>query len=167
MDQREVQIESLAAYYKEVREATDSANRHLHDLQRAVAWGDCWARFFDVVGNVVIFGTVMPESDAVAVENKSGATPRELRDFVSSLHDRHERGYLWGRCHSIAMPMGELGSTHRAYVWPVSERLYDEAREAQWRIKDLSAIGMIELSEAYREYREHSLAVSCALAESD
>jgi hypothetical protein len=52
--------------------------------------------------------------------------------------DSRRRGYIFGRAYSEIEPRGELGSTHVADMWPLTEAAFNEAREQDWR-PDLSS----------------------------
>lgn len=61
----------------------------------------------------------------------------EVRDeavySIASSAERRLRGYLFGEAYSAPFPEGELGDTHVANAWPISEAAFEEARATGWR----------------------------------
>lgn len=118
--------------------ATGRANRSLTPEQRSLTWGSYWVRFH--AGELMIFGYVQTPDEVEAAERGCyGDTlaeeeAAELRWAMKSVHERHGRGYLFGRCYSVVEPDGELGDTHRASAWPITAETFEAARVAGWDV---------------------------------
>lgn len=55
-------------------------------------------------------------------------------DEIASSLDARKRGYMFGEAWSAPYPEGELGSTHVSQVVPISEGMFNMAREAGWNL---------------------------------
>lgn len=154
-------FDSLDEAFNHMRRSEALANAGLHDKQRAVTYGSCWVRFYDIPNRVLVFGKVMTPEVFAAEESVAAAnsdhpmSPAELDHALLRLRERAERGYLYGRCYSVIEPGGEFGDTHQANLWPISEDLYNAAQDAGWRMDDLVIDAKLELSLAFAQWREH------------
>jgi hypothetical protein len=142
---------------------TERANAHLALQQAALTWGSYWVRFSSDAPPV--FGYVPTLAEVEAAEVRAMPTPSdpehareqgiEVEYTMEQVRESHERGFLYGRAYSTWCPDGEHGSTHRSSAWPISESLFDAARESGWLIKDLPPEARQEIREALLGYYEH------------
>lgn len=146
---------SLEEMLKAVNEWNTEANEGLATEQKAITYGDYWVRFYDVGARIIDFGKVMTEAEFVEGEMAFGADPDEIAAELQQVKARHDAGYLYGVAHSILGVDGELGSTHRANVWPIEERLFTAAQTVDWKVDQLSPDGKLLLEIAYACYRTH------------
>jgi hypothetical protein len=146
--------------------ATEAANRNLHQKQRDIGYGDYFVRFYEVAERIVIFGRVMTEAELFDSESgdiesiddpaEKQEAIEEVRYTMTALRERHEEGYLYGWCHST-IEKGELGSTHRSWMWPISKELFEAARAVEWDIDLLPDEHRNALSRAYVEWTAQSI----------
>lgn len=116
---------------------TEIANASLTPEQRSLTWGSCWFRPYE---GIVIFGHVYTAEEFEQKERHSyhrggPLDAEEEAEFAYAKErvlDAHERGYLFGEAFSVWEPTGELGDTHRASAWPITERQFESARTAGW-----------------------------------
>lgn len=164
-----ISFESMEDAFEFMRKGEDYGNRNLHPKQAAITWGDYWVRFYDLADRMIIFGRVETEAEVEASEMKGIddiADPAEraieragVVETMRTIRYSHGRGLMWGWAHSRLYT--DLGSTHRFYMWPISEALYDGVKAVQW---DIDAITdpdhRRELEAAWQEYRAHATAVT-------
>lgn len=148
--------------------ATEMANRHLAADQRMITWGDRWVRFWQMsptMPPIVIFGRVMTREEIEAGERACmGDTPQhevdgEIAQTLRHIEHQHGRGYMFGKAYSVMESEGELGDTHRADMWPISERVYEAARKVQWNHRNLPRAEAHALVEAYQAWAGHTTKV--------
>jgi len=123
---------------KFMADATDAANKNLAPEQRAITWGSYWLRFAPEY-HCVIFGRVMPMEELIDSEREAGAEPEELDYTREHYTEQHERGYLFGYAYSVMEPRGELGDTHRANMWPITQEQFEHAKDAEWELRHVIA----------------------------
>lgn len=99
--------------------------------QAKIGEGDYWFRPVPEM-EIVIFGRVHPLTEVEAAERDAGAEDWEVTEVVEGTRSSLERGYLYGTAYSMYEPNGELGSTHRSTVWPITEAQFNEANDAGW-----------------------------------
>lgn len=111
-------FEDLAKYISSNEEAAKLAAGQRDGLLKALTHG---TYFVSVLPEeqLVIFGKVeqseYPEDDAGIAESRN-------------------RGYIFGRCYSVACPEGELGDTHITNVTTkISEAVFNRAKANGWR----------------------------------
>ena len=139
---------SMEEMFDFMARATESANAHLADEQKALTWGSYWFRPFD---DFVIFGYVFTQEEFEARErwsyHRGGALDEEEEaEFgFSKAHvlDAHERGYLFGEAFSVSEPSGELGDTHRANAWPITAEQFEAAKAAHWNHMDPTVVAWL------------------------
>lgn len=141
-------FESFEEAQQAMREAEERANAQVFDRQRSIGYGDYWCRPVPEYG-VFVFGYVWPQDKA-----EKG----EARSTVTSLRDSFERGYRFGDAYSVMEPEGELGTTHVANMWPISEEDFIENKAHNWQptIEFVERI-FREANEAKRQQNPSSL----------
>lgn len=115
-----------------MRKAEEAANASLVEEQRRITWGDYWCRPVPDLG-IFVFGQVMPLELVMQEEMAAGSDPEELAYTEASLREKHERGYMFGNAYSVMEPRGELGDTHRANMWPITEEEFEEVKQHGWQ----------------------------------
>lgn len=124
----------------------ERTNRSLAAVQRMITWDDYWIRFVDVSNRVIAFGHVLSE------QSMSQLVKASNYDAMIAMHGD---GYVLSETYSIGHPEGEVASPHRSNLWPISARLFEDARASLWRIDDLSQTGKYALVEAYQNFQAH------------
>jgi len=161
-------FDSIEDAFEFMRKGEDYGNRNLHPKQAAITWGDYWVRFYDVADRMIIFGRVETEAEVEKSESEGidemtdiherAVARDEVMETMRTIRDSHERGLMWGWAYSKYDH--DLGSTHRFDMWPITEGLYNAAREAQWDVDAIiDPVHRAELEQAWQEYRQHALAV--------
>lgn len=152
-EQRLIAITDLSAFFDQQTQSERLANRLLHPNQRAVTWGSYWVRFYDVPNHVHVFSKVLTVDEFRALEIASGSSEEELLMSTAQLAIMHEDGYMYGWCYSIVSPKGEIGSTHRYNLWPIPERIYNDAKENGWDVRKMNGLAQFNLAAIYADYR--------------
>lgn len=116
-------FDSMEEMLEFMAKAEAEANQMLLDEQRGIGYGDYWCRPVPEQG-VFVFGRVMPEEEAYDGEDAGS---------IAMLRDSYSRGYRFGTAYSILGPEGELGSTHIANMWPITEEDFNDAAAQRWR----------------------------------
>lgn len=124
----------------------ERTNRSLAAVQRMITWDDHWIRFIDVANHVVAFGHVMSESSMSRLVRVSN---------YDAMIAMHGDGYVLSETYSIVHPEGEVTSPHRSSLWPISARLFEDARASRWRMNEMSQTGKYALVEAYQNFQAH------------
>jgi hypothetical protein len=158
---------SLDAMLADMARATDQANAHLADEQRALTFGDYWVNCDTLIRlGFPVFGHVVPLEEAVAKEASYYSSDEDAQsEGFASVEDmkRHkrefwkanlERGYMFGPGYSVAEPEGEFGDTHRAHVWPISKEAFEAARAAKW---DAASLNGLDVLVAFSSWCTHRL----------
>lgn len=148
-------FDSLDDMMAAVEKWNEEANAGLAVEQKALTYGDHWVRFYDVGARILDFGRVATEAEISTLEMEAGTDPDEIATELARVQARQDAGYLYGKAHSILNVEGEWGSTHRANVWPIEERLFTAAQTVDWKIDQLSPDGRLMLEIAYACYRTH------------
>jgi hypothetical protein len=144
-------FEEMQAYLIQAQADADS---HVTPAQRAIGYGDYWARFIDVGNRIVEFGRVYTLTEVRRLEVEAGATAQEADFAVSDTEQSMKNGnFLYGRAASILLPNGESGYTHKANVWPIEESLWAAAAECGWNIDVLPLSAKVNLEAAFIAYR--------------
>lgn len=86
-----------------------------------IEYGHCWSE------------KLLREKTEAAYANDPGENYAE-EEIASSLEAR-KRGYLFGTAHATFNVKGDLGSTHVSQVIPISEDMFNCAREAGWNLQ--------------------------------
>lgn len=127
----------------------------LHAAQAALTYGDHWVQFADLDNRQILFGRVFTQGEVAKSELDSGASIAETATVLTDTDGALRGGYLYGRAHDRFNSDGELGTTHKAHVWPIEERLYLWARDVDWEIERLDPAGRLLLDIAFRSMRAH------------
>jgi hypothetical protein len=147
-----------------MRTNTEQANAGLAPEQQALTWGSTWVRFDQVFDENIVFGRCYEREEAKQKERD--ATVRmgdrvdeyEIADTDRRLAAALEDGYLFGVAASRHFPDPEIGSTHRANAWPISDRLFQTMEQLGFDYQKLTdPVLREELEDAYREWREHEM----------
>jgi hypothetical protein len=139
-----------------LRERAAHALAGLAPQQAAITWGDHWVQFHDIDNGGLIWGKVHTREEVAAGELSCGADWDEVVETIASTVNSLEQGYMYGTAHSRFYDEGELGTTHKAHVWPIEERLFDAAREAGWDHRKIEDPAMrVLLDIAFRAIRAH------------
>jgi hypothetical protein len=157
-------FDSLEAMTNRMQQLTTAANQTLAQQQRDVGWGDYWVQF-DGESQLIIFGYCMTQAEVEQAERDAGSEPDELVYMMDSMEESHTRGYLFGRAYSIVEPQGELGSTHRANVWPIDSELFDAASDAGWDLDKMPGENLDQLYQVFQKFWDHVVAVQRQNAE--
>lgn len=107
----------------------DAATAATTPEQQEVGEGDFWKRN---VGGLQIFGYVYNRMDMRDAALDAGCSSDEADEEVAHIVHQLENGYLFGRCYSVVVPEGELGSTHRSQVTRITQQEFESAREKGW-----------------------------------
>ena len=151
----------LEAMMEQMRVLTEYANEHLAPQQKQIGYGSYWARFYDVKNRIVVFGYVETLDAMEASERELGADDGEAAYIRTDTNRRHNDGYMYGMCYSTITPEGELGFTHRADIWPITQDAFETYRRVGWDVDhdDLTWETKVELAGAYAEYATHTNAI--------
>ena len=152
-------LESMIA---QMRALTEVANMTLAAEQKQIGYGSYWARFYDIKNRIVIFGYVDTLDQMEAGERSLGADDQEADYIRHDTNRRHNDGYMYGMCYSVVTPEGELGFTHRADIWPITQEMFEEFRTVGWDVDhaDLTWEVKVSLATMYAEYRSHIMALA-------
>lgn len=146
-------FDELEAMHRETSRLTEAANRHLAIAQMLIDYDSYWVRFYQPTEGkpLVIFGHVFTAEQAAEDEDEV---------VIETLKRQHERGFMYSEAFSVVAPGGELGSTHRASLWPISVRLFADAQKVIWRHQTLPVNTAAELADVYTNWGKHSRAVT-------
>lgn len=150
-----IQFDSHDEMRAYLQQAAQAAHRGLHPEQDRLTYGDYWVQFHDIANQHVIFGRVATASEVYEGELRSGVTANEARKVVESTHTELSNGYMYGVAFDKFNREGSLGHTHKAHVWPIEERLFNAAAEANYQIDQLPTSGKVLLEIAFRALRAH------------
>jgi hypothetical protein len=141
---------------------TAEANAHLAPEQQALTWGSTWARFDQIGDENIVFGRCWTLAEAEQSERDAiirmgeRVDEREIADTTQGLASSHEDGYLFGVAASRHFPEPEIGSTHRANAWPVSQLIWDTMSELNFDYLALTDEALREeLEAAFTAWRTH------------
>lgn len=146
---------------EEMREALRQRAAHalagLHSAQAALTFGDTWVRFVDIDNRLIEFGRIATENEIRVSEMRAGAQAEDAEGVVETARAELDEGYMYGIAYSLLNTGGEWGTTHKAHVWPIEDRLFRMAEEVEWKIDHLDDAGRILLELAFRQQRAHAL----------
>lgn len=124
-----------------MQRAEDAANASLQqgqiDLRDDLAHERYWMQPTEY--GFIVYGHCF--SEAKLRETTKAAYAKEpdeddySEDEIASSLDARKRGYMFGKAWSSGYPEGELGSTHVSQVIPISEEMFNCAREAGWNLQ--------------------------------
>lgn len=134
-----IPFDSFDDAMKMMQEMEEAANARLTPGQKAIGEGDHWMQLTRMYGEeIAIFGYVFTMEENRQGEIDAGAEEEELDFTMASLRNAHERGYRFGRAHSIAEVGGELGSTHIAdMLCKITPEQFEEARSYDWNFMEM------------------------------
>lgn len=129
-------FDSLEAVFDRMATAEMEAMERLAPQQRELLSKRrfFWLRPYQEMG-ITIFGLF--DLDAFIAKEKE---LWDLEDGPFNLHrqriehNNQVRGYKTGRAYSVIEPTGELGDTHVANMWEISEQAFAEAKTVGWDI---------------------------------
>jgi len=127
-------FESLDDMRRWMAAQTARAQHAMTEEQRALTWG---SYVMMPTRDFIIFGYVFTEEEVRLGELAAGADQEEAEGTLRALRGTLDRGYLYGRWHSLAEPEGELGSNHAVSCWPILWREFNVAATFAW---DASAL---------------------------
>ena len=140
-----------------LRKRAEEARAGLHSVQSSLTWGDHWVQFVDLENRHVVFGRIHFDREVGLAELLSGADWDDTVAVVEKTAASLDEGFMYGRAHDKFNVEGELGTTHKASVWPIEERLFLMAQRVDWNIAALDETGRFLLDLAYRQNRAHAL----------
>lgn len=144
-----------------LRDGTDAPAYWVHPTREVgLIFGCCWSWRQQVASAVKYVPGYDDESarafaeartsveDAVAELRKaeaeaSGETKESVQEAIYSIEataDARSRGYMLGTAHSAPYPEAELGYTHVANAFPISEEAFREAERCGWRAVEADAM---------------------------
>lgn len=107
-----------------MKEMEDKANASIAPKQQEIVYGSYWLRAVEGTGWFE-YGQVLTQSLAEG---------NQTRESVRALRDAYSRGYRFSKAHSLYSVRGELGDSHIAMLWPITEEEFIAASAANWRI---------------------------------
>lgn len=111
----------------------DAAIARSTELQWSIGYGDYFCRVVWEMGEEIpIFGYIWTKDELEQGERELGADEEEIELVLSSTDMAYARGYRFGTCYSTAVPEGEIGSTHVALMYPITEDEFKDARDLGW-----------------------------------
>jgi len=102
------------------------------DEQWRISWGSWVLR---IVDELWIFGYIFTSEELVK-ELQEGAEEADLHESLYELRhhqESYDRGYRYGRYHSVVVPDGEYGNAHVAALWEITKQDFEEARRNDWK----------------------------------
>jgi hypothetical protein len=124
-----------------MRRAEEAANANLQEGQIAlrddVEHERYWMQFTDY--GFIVYGHCW--SKALLTEKTKASYAKEPSeddysdDEIASSLEARSRGYMFGEAWSAPYPEGELGSTHVSQIVPISEAMFNAARDARWNLQ--------------------------------
>lgn len=138
-------FDSLDAAFDWMTTQTMAANENAMPIQKSIGRG-CYAiRPAPEIGGF-IFGYIFSEDEVHDMEIQCGADEAEVRSTMATLQNGFERGYRFGRWHSVVVPEGELGDAHIINLMPIREEDFELAKVSEWEVEFAVASLMIRES---------------------
>lgn len=128
-EQKIIMFDDVDSVIEFLGNSHDAATAATTPEQQEVGEGDFWKRN---VGGLQIFGYVYNRMDMRDAALDAGCTSSEADEDVAHTVQQLENGYLFGRCYSVVVPEGELGSTHRSQVTRITQQEFEVARQQGW-----------------------------------
>lgn len=128
-----IEFGSLDEMFAAQAEAEKVANDNVLPKQREITWGTYWMRPTD--DGIIIWGYVMTLDEVIQEEieysypDEPEVDPTAIRSHFT---ERYERGYRYGRAHSLWCPEGELGDSHISVLWPITKEDFELAKTSGW-----------------------------------
>jgi hypothetical protein len=124
-----------------MRRAEEAANANLQEGQIAlrddVDNERYWMQFTQY--GFIVYGHCWSKAKLTESTKATYAKYPDEDDFsddeIESSLEARKRGYMFGEAWSSPYPEGELGSTHVSQVVPISEAMFNAAREARWNLQ--------------------------------
>jgi hypothetical protein len=149
-------FDSFEEMQQAMRDGLDWGNDNLTPEQRAVSFGDHWADFRQIHdAGAVCFGYVWTIEENLASIRKGTDSAAEVEAELESTLEAHKEGMLFGKAYDRFNPNGEIGSTHRVHLWPISKNCWDNARNNGFVIDDMLPVYKQQLQEAFDAWRSH------------
>lgn len=138
-----------------LRQAAHQAHAGLHVVQDNLTWGDTWVQFVDVTNRHVAFGQIATIDEVHQGELDSSGSADDADAVAAMTRSDLEYGYMYGRVFDRFNPEGELGTTHKASVWPIEERVFQAAHAVGFVVDDLPLWAKFNLHVAQLARRAH------------
>jgi len=118
------EFDSFEEAQEKMASAEAKANAAVTTRQKEIAYGTHWLRGIDGA-HFFEYGYVLPQDNAEANQTK---------ESIRALRDAYARGYRFSQAFSLYTPTGELGDTHIAVIWPITEDEFNSASACQWQL---------------------------------
>lgn len=112
-----------------LKKHADAAHEGLADEQRGLNFGDKWVRPTEFGYE---FGHIHTPEQVALDELTNGTSWADTIGVVADIGNRFASGYMFGTAYSILSVEGELGTTHKAVVWPIDNETFLAAKAAGW-----------------------------------
>jgi hypothetical protein len=130
-------LEEMQAF---MQRSEDAANANLQDAQVALRddvdneryWMNVTPYGFIEYGHCFSRATLTEHVAKVYAKHGDEDDPQ---DEIDSILDTRKRGYLFGRAYATINVKGSTGSTHVSQVMPISEEMFNLARDAGWKLQ--------------------------------
>lgn len=127
------EFDSVEDAFEWMRKQEEEANKRLHPAQKRIVRGSYVMRPAPEVP-CMIFGYIFTLEEIEEGERQCGADEEELAYTLRTLSESFNRGYRHGRWYSFVEPDGELGDAHISNLWPISEEVFNRAKESGWKL---------------------------------
>jgi hypothetical protein len=107
-----------------MKEMEDKANASVSPKQQEIVYGSYWLRAVEGTGWFE-YGHVLEQSLAES---------KQTKESVRALRDAYARGYRFSKAHSLYSVRGELGDSHIAVLWPITEEEFIAASAAGFAV---------------------------------
>lgn len=144
---------SIDDFFERVRRGNELDSENLAPEQKAITWGSTWVR--TVRGSPVIFGYVPTLEELVREETMYGATEEECEYLVGHRKSQERNDLLSCRCFSEILIGGEMGTIHRAWVWPIPSVIFEAAKAVDWDESKMNEAVVLPVTNAVAAYRQH------------
>lgn len=119
----------------------DAADHDVYWVRPAPEFGCLiFGRAFGYAGICEASAKYVPDLAVAQDPRDEGATMEDYDEAVTEAVDeirgvlaRRSRGYMYGEAWSTLEPRGELGDTHVANAYPISEAAFLEAKQCGWQ----------------------------------
>lgn len=131
-------MEEMQAY---LQAAEARANAGLNDLQTGLRDDLARERYWmqPTEYGFIVYGHCWSKTTLTDETKKTYAKYPDEEDHsddeIRSSLEARKRGYMFGKAWSAPYPEGELGSTHVSQVIPISEDMFNRARDAGWNLQ--------------------------------
>lgn len=134
-----------------IQKNEELANRKVHPIQQKVVRGTYALRLY--AEELTIYGYVLSEEEVRQGEVDAGADEDELNFTMEHLEGSYQRGYRFGKWHSVACHDGELGDAHVSTLMPITKEDFELAKLSDWNVAADTLLGVIRrgIEEALNE----------------